>query len=247
MKKIGIVLLALFPLLAIGNISLRQESPKTGAADISTYVVDPQLQTLGMFWKDKSGNLIKNFQTLQQTLAADKRELVFAMNGGMFKKGLSPQGLYVENGKTFAPLDTVQKGYGNFYLQPNGVFYLTRSKRAVVVQTKKFVFADSIQFATQSGPMLVIDGRIHPVFVQGSKNVNIRNGVGILPDGKVLFAISKDRVNLYDFASFFLQKGCTQALYLDGVVSRMYLPAQGWDKPSDIDFGAMIGETRAVK
>ena len=247
MKKIGIVLLALFPLLAIGNISRRQENPKTSAADISTYIVDPQLQTLGMFWKDKSGNLIKIFQTLKQTLAADKRELVFAMNGGMFKKGLLPQGLYVEKGKTLASLDTVQKGYGNFYLQPNGVFYLSRSKRAVVVKTKNFVFADSIQFATQSGPMLVIDGRIHPVFVQGSKNVNIRNGVGILPDGKVLFAISKDRVNLYDFANFFLQKGCTQALYLDGAVSRMYLPAQGWDKPSDINFGVMIGETRAAK
>lgn len=247
MKKIGIALLALFPLLVIGNTSLWQEHTKASAADISTYVVDPKLQPLGMFWKDKSGKLIKSFGNLRQTLAADKQELVFAMNGGMFKKGLSPQGLYVENGKTLAPLDTVQKGYGNFYLQPNGVFYLTDDKQAVVVQTKDFVHTAGVQFATQSGPMLVIDSRIHPVFVQGSKNVNIRNGVGILPDGKVLFAISKDRVNLYDFANFFLQKGCANALYLDGVVSRMYLPALGWDKPSDIDFGVMIGETRAVK
>ena len=246
MKKNGIVLLAVLPLLVIGKYTIQPSELKTGDPEISSYTIDPRQQTLGFFWKDKAGNTIKNFQALQQSLAAENRQLVFAMNGGMFKKGLSPQGLYVENGKMLAPLDTVQDGYGNFYLQPNGVFYLTDDKRAFVVQTRDFVFADNIQFATQSGPMLLIDGKMHPKFTEGSTNVNIRNGVGILPDGKVLFAISKDKVNLYDFAVFFRQNGCKNALYLDGVVSRMYLPAQGWNQPSDIDFGVMIGETRAA-
>ena len=163
MKKNGIVLLAVLPLLVIGKYTIQPSELKTGDPEISSYTIDPRQQTLGFFWKDKAGNTIKNFQALQQSVAAENRQLVFAMNGGMFKKGLSPQGLYVENGKMLAPLDTVQDGYGNFYLQPNGVFYLTDDKRAFVVQTRDFVFADNIQFATQSGPMLLIDGALFTV------------------------------------------------------------------------------------
>ncbi|MNS90583.1 hypothetical protein D3C72_1246390 [compost metagenome] len=97
-----------------------------------------------------------------------------------------------------------------------------------------------MRFATQSGPMLVIDGKIHPAFDQTSQNVNIRNGVGILPDGKVLFAMSKSLITFYDFARYFQEKGCKNALYLDGGISKTYLPEQGYtDKTGD--FGVIIG------
>jgi uncharacterized protein YigE (DUF2233 family) len=88
--------------------------------------------------------------------------------------------------------------------------------------------------------MLVIDGNIHPAFNKASANLNIRNGVGILPDNTIVFAMSKAEINFYDFACFFKNLGCKNALYLDGLVSRTYLPEKGWIQ-EDGDFGVIIG------
>jgi uncharacterized protein YigE (DUF2233 family) len=88
--------------------------------------------------------------------------------------------------------------------------------------------------------MLVTDGQMHPAFRKGSPNLNIRNGVGILPDGSVVFAMSKSEINFYDFADYFMKLGCRNALYLDGFVSRTWLPEAGW-KQGYGDFGVMVG------
>ena len=90
--------------------------------------------------------------------------------------------------------------------------------------------------------MLVLDGQIHPAFKEGSKNLNIRNGVGILPNNKVVFAMSKSEINFYDFAKFFQNLGCKNALYLDGFVSRCYFPEKNWTQ-TDGNFGVIIGVT----
>ena len=164
------------------------------------------------------------------------------MNGGMYKKDNSPQGLFIEDGTVRAALDTTS-GVGNFYMKPNGIFYLTNDNRAAVCQTKAFINNGKIKFATQSGPMLLIDGQIHPAFKKGSANVNIRNGVGILPDSTVIFSMSRREVNFYDFAEFFASMGCKNALYLDGFVSRTYLPEENW-KQLDGNFGVIIGVTK---
>lgn len=242
-KTTGFILPAVLLIAAIGRYAFQPDGLKTAEPAFISYTVDPGKQTLGFFWKDKNGDNFEDFQRLKQALAQENKELVFAMNGGMFKQDLSPQGLYIEEGKILSETDTVQNAYGNFYLQPNGVFYLTNDNQPAIVQTTGFVFSENIRYATQSGPLLVIDGEIHPKFVKGSKNVHIRNGVGILPDGQLLFAMSKEKINFYDFASFFRQKGCKNALYLDGFVSKTYLPAQNWEQ-LDGPLGVMIGETR---
>jgi uncharacterized protein YigE (DUF2233 family) len=113
----------------------------------------------------------------------------------------------------------------------------------VICTTTDFINNGQINYATQSGPMLVIDGEIHPIFKEGSKNLNIRNGVGILPDKKVVFAMSKKEINFYDFANYFKKLGCKNALYLDGFVSRAYLPEKKWVQ-TDGNFGVMIGITK---
>jgi uncharacterized protein YigE (DUF2233 family) len=122
------------------------------------------------------------------------------------------------------------------------VFYISNDNKAGVTATEKFEEKD-IKFATQSGPMLLIDGEFHPAFNKGSSNLNIRNGVGILPNGDVIFAISSVPVNFYDFASFFKSKNCRNALYLDGFVSRAYIPEKNW-KQLDGDFGVLISVSR---
>jgi uncharacterized protein YigE (DUF2233 family) len=201
-----------------------------------SFVTDPA--NIHFYWKNDSGHVFGSIQNLKLFIEQKNQTLKFAMNGGMYRRDNSPQGLYVESGKTLARLDTAS-GAGNFYLKPNGVFYITKDNAAAVCQTDSFVDSGQVKFATQSGPMLLIDGKIHSAFKKGSLNLNIRNGVGILPDGRVLFAMSKQEVNFYDFAEFFQKMACKNALYLDGFVSRAYLPAEKWEQ-LDGNFGVII-------
>jgi uncharacterized protein YigE (DUF2233 family) len=237
-KRINLTL-AICVLVALTSF---QAKHSTTADRFLAYTVNLLKADLQLYWKNDSGQVYRSIGNLKADLKNKHKELVFAMNGGMFKADHSAQGLFIQAHKILSPLDT-SSGKGNFYLKPNGVFYLTDKHTAVVCSTPSFVCHSNISYATQSGPMLVIDGKIHPAFSKGSKNVNIRNGVGILPDGQVVFVLSKEQVNLYDFAAYFKSLGCKNALYLDGFVSRAYLPAQSWLQ-EDGSFGVMIGVTR---
>jgi len=205
-----------------------------------THIVDPAQGNLAFFWRDDAGQPYQNFSRLKQALARKNKTLVFAMNGGIFQENLTPLGLYIEQGKMQYRLSRRQQGYGNFYIQPNGVFYLTKSGQAHIVSTSEFELNSDIDYATQSGPMLLLDGEINPKFTEGSLSLRIRNGVGLLSDGRIVFAMSKSFVNFYDFADYFKQQGCEVALYLDGSVSRVYLPKK--NIRSDGLFGVIIGE-----
>jgi len=208
---------------------------------ILAYTVDPKTQDLQLYWKNDKGEILKSIKNLKAFVESKNLTLTFAMNGGMFREGFSPQGLFIQNNKTLAVLDTAD-GKGNFYLKPNGVFYITTDNTPIICKTTDFKDKGNIQYATQSGPMLIIDGQIHPAFKEGSTNLNIRNGVGILPDNKVVFVMSRTEINFYDFAEYFQNLGCKNALYLDGFVSRMYLPEKKWIQ-TDGNFGVMIGVT----
>ncbi|WP_108808305.1 phosphodiester glycosidase family protein [Aquimarina spinulae] len=244
MKKIigSIVILGTLVLLT-SFFFVKKSETQVKKSTFLSYEINPLQQELHFYWKNKNATNYKSFQNLKSELEKENKELVFAMNGGMYNKDLSPQGLYIENGKTKTRIDTSQSGYGNFYLQPNGIFYLTNKNKPVICTTKMFVRNEHIKYATQSGPMLLINGKIHPKFRKGSSNVHIRNGVGILPNGNLLFAISNEKTNFYDFASYFKQNGCKNALYLDGFVSRVYLPSKNWNQ-LDGNFGVIIGETK---
>jgi uncharacterized protein YigE (DUF2233 family) len=228
-------------LLTAGLISF---TIKKNSADdhILSYTVDLKTQDLQLYWKNDKGEILRTIQNLKTHVESKNLTLIFAMNGGMFKKDNSPQGLFIQNTKTLSPLDTTN-GNGNFYLKPNGIFYITADNIPFVCKTSDFPINVKINYATQSGPMLVIDGKIHSAFKEGSTNLNIRNGVGILPDNKVIFAISKKEINFYDFAKYFRSLGCKNALYLDGFVSRTYLPEKN-RMETDGNFGVMIGVTK---
>lgn len=239
--KLFIITILLVPLTDIGY------AQKTQANDsvFISYIVNPKKQDLKLYLKNNKQANFGSLQNLQQFLAVHKQKLLFAMNGGMYKPDGSPQGLFIENEKELNALDTTS-GNGNFYLKPNGVFYLTTDNKPMICKTVDFKNSGKIKYATQSGPMLVIGGQIHPAFKPGSTNVNIRNGVGILPDGRVVFAMSKTSVNFYDFADYFKNLGCKNALYLDGFVSRVYLPEKNWIQ-TDGGFGVIIGVSKKVK
>lgn len=223
--------------LVLMAYELNQSNPS-----ILFYTVDLKKQHMEFYWKDKDGEPLKSIQRLKEQVEQQGRTLVFAMNGGMFNRDYTPQGIYIQNHQTFASLDT-GSGNGNFYLKPNGVFYITDNNTPVICTTTDFIHKSNIKYATQSGPLLLVNGQIHPALTFGSTNLNIRNGVGILPNNNILFAMSKDEINFYDFAKFFQDLGCKNALYLDGFVSRTYLPEKNWIQ-LDGNFGVMIGVTQ---
>lgn len=239
-RKRNIIVLSLLILLTAGLISFTVSKDVVDDQIIS-HTVDLNAQNLQLYWKDEQGETLNSIQNLKSFLARKNQTLIFAMNGGMYKQDYTPEGLFILNKETLSPLNTAT-GYGNFYLKPNGVFYITTDNIPVVCKTTDFKDNGEIKYATQSGPMLIIDGAIHSAFKEGSSNLNIRNGVGILPDNKVLFAMSKTEINFYDFARFFQKSGCKHALYLDGFVSRMYLPEKNWIQ-TDGRFGVLIGVT----
>jgi uncharacterized protein YigE (DUF2233 family) len=240
-SNFGISTAFLYLLIAVAFTSAK---PTTDNDKFVDYRVDLKKQELKFYWKDDNQQPFKSLQRLKDWLDTKGQKLVFAMNGGMYKTDNSPLGLFIEDANTITALNT-KSASGNFYLKPNGVFYITTDNEATICTTENFKANPKIKYATQSGPMLVSSGQIHSAFKEGSANVNIRNGVGLLPDGKVMFVMSKTEINFYDFAEYFKEAGCKNALYLDGFVSRTYLPDQNWTQ-TDGNFGVIIGEN-AVK
>jgi uncharacterized protein YigE (DUF2233 family) len=168
-----------------------------------------------------------SFNAVEEALAAKGETLGFGMNAGMYHPDLRPVGLYIEEGVEKTPLVT-REGPGNFALLPNGVFCIGAGLR--VIESLAYQAAPpKCRFATQSGPMLVIDGALHPKFMVGSDSLHIRNGVGTSDDGQTAyFAISNQPVNFYDFARLFRDKlRVKNALYLDGAISRLLAPEIG--------------------
>lgn len=210
------------------------------------FIVKVKKSDLRFFWNDPSSKLAyRNFFQLKNTAKqAYERELIFATNGGMFEPSGAPKGLYIEAGDTLVPLDTISErvGYLNFYLQPNGVFGIDKRGAAHVMTTQEFrLQKPELEYATQSGPMLVIDNKIHPAFTRGSRNKYIRSGVGIIDTDHIVFLISNRPVNFFDFATLFRDYfGCKNALYLDGAISEMYLPPLKREKLEG-NFGPIIG------
>jgi uncharacterized protein YigE (DUF2233 family) len=184
-----------------------------------------------------------SFAALVTGLEPTGLTLDFAMNAGMFHEDLAPVGLYIENFQQKARIVT-SDGPGNFGLLPNGVFCVGDS--FAVIESRAFKAAPpACRYATQSGPMLVIDGALHPSFVRESDSYNYRNGVGVAEDGRAIFVISNDAVNFHAFARYFRDiVGVKNALFLDGSVSRLYAPELDRD---DIGFpiGPIVGVVTA--
>lgn len=167
---------------------------------------------------DASGNPYGNLSAL-----AKVEPFVFATNAGMYHEDLGPVGLYLEDGREMSPLN-LGDAPGNFFMKPNGVFYVDRAGHAGVVESGTFV-ASGIKpaLATQSGPMLVIDGSLHPRFEQDGASRYIRNGVGTNGGKQVIFAISRQPVSLGSFARLFRDElGIRNALFFDGAISALH-------------------------
>jgi uncharacterized protein YigE (DUF2233 family) len=169
-----------------------------------------------------AGKRLESFEALRASVERQGRTLDFAMNAGMFHADFRPVGLLIAEGKSLAPINRAS-GYGNFYLQPNGIFLIDEDgARVLATQVYRNV---EPRLATQSGPLLLDRGLIPNIvaFRPGSTSRFIRNGVCAPTPQQVAFVISDDPVTFFEFAQFFRdQLGCRDALYLDGSISSLY-------------------------
>ena len=183
--------------------------------------VRPREERLQLFLRDKAGEADGSFRAVE----AEHGPLAFGMNAGMYHADRSPVGLFLQDGAELAPLVT-SDGPGNFGMLPNGLLCLN-DEGAFVLESRDYAAGGGdCASATQSGPILVLDGTLHPRFLPDSDSLHIRNGVGTSEDGgRAVFAISRQPVNFYDFARLFRDGlGLPDALYFDGSISRLHAP-----------------------
>ena len=193
--------------------------------------------TVRTYLKDDGGFMLESFS---RAYAFDTC-LVGLFNGGMFMEDLRPLGLYVEGGKVIREVNRRQ-GSTNFYMEPNGIFGVTWLGHAAVISTASYTGEEGFAYATQSGPMVVIDGKVNPKFNRWSESVNRRSGVGIRTDGVLVFILTNESINFYDFAQLFIAEGCMDALHLDSCISGLWYGER--DYGSSDGFGPMIGVRR---
>ena len=229
-RKIAFVLAAATSLVV--NSALAEPPPcRAMEYDRNAYTiceVDLLKHTVRLYWKRSNGTPYAYLSALPRALEGEAGRLLFATNAGMFDPTLKPVGLYVQARQELVHVNT-KSGYGNFHMKPNGIFYIS-ADRAAIAETGAFLRQrPQAELATQSGPMLVINGRLHPRFDRRSTSLKARDGVGVRPDGKVIFAISQGEVSFDAFARLFRDGlNCPNALFLDGgSASSLYAPSLG--------------------
>jgi len=225
-RRLGLAVGALvaMTLPAVADLCERRAFEGTGYA-VCTVTGDRQ-DRLRLWLDDDSGKTLGDFTAVRRTLGPGE-VLGFAMNAGMFHPDYAPVGLYRSGGVERGQLVTAGGG-GNFGMRPNGVFCVGAKAPFQVIESRRFAKANpACRLATQSGPMLVIDGALHPRFDATSTSRYIRNGVGVSRDMKTAWFVISDRaVTFHEFARFFRDElGARNALYFDGSISRLYAPA----------------------
>lgn len=226
--------------------SLRESACKEATFEGARFthcIADPVKHHITTDLGRDDGKPYRSLPNLAGGRSADAALVAFAVNGGMFDGEGKPIGYYVENSVRIKPLSR-RDGPGNFHLKPNGVFFGSGGKWEIRTSDDFYAnVGDRPEFGTQSGPMLVIDGKLHPQISQDGPSKAIRNGVGIDTDGKAHFVISESPVSFGVLARFFRDQLKTpNALFLDGNVSALWDPATG-----RLDNGAPIGPLIVVE
>ena len=208
------------------------------------YVVarlDLNKDILALFQNGADGRPLKSFEALQVHLRRQGSELALGMNAGMFTTDFKALGLCISESVELVSLNKIS-GQGNFYWKPNGVFYVDGSG-AHICKTEEFK-AGQIKLATQSGPLLMWSGQIHPGF-KTSTSRKIRNAVGIQDTNRVVLVLSESRVTFYELAVLFRELGCRDALFLDGEICGLYAPQLG-RTDQNVQLGPMLAVVRKI-
>lgn len=204
-------------------------------------------ESLGLYWKGADGKPYQNFHGLRDALQAQGQTVVLATNAGIYAENRSPLGLHVENKVELRPLNHHKGSESNFALKPNGVFFIDDAGAKMLTTEAYEAQQPTPVLAVQSGPLLVIDGALHPKFKAESISFHVRNGIGVISPKEVVIVLANWPVNLYTFASFFSEVlKCANALYLDGTLSGLYAPAID-RTAAGLEYVGMLAVTRPLK
>ena len=244
-RSVFAALASLFPLACLSASPAWADcAPQT--FDGGRYTVcafDPARDDIRLFWKGVDDKPYGSLAALADALSARGERLVFAMNAGMFAEDQSPVGLYIENRVRLHAADT-RVGASNFHMKPNGVFWVGGGTAGVTETDRYLASSPPARYATQSGPMLVVDGEINPRIRPNGTSAKIRNGVGACGNGAIIFAIAEEPVTFDAFARLFRDGiGCSNALFLDGSVSSLYAPELKRDDELE-RIGPIVGVVR---
>lgn len=210
-------------------------------------VSQAQQAKLDLRWLDDSGKPLSDFGGLQKQLSQEGKKIVFATNAGIYERGPKPCGLTITASKTLVQLN-LANAEGNFFLKPNGVFYLDDTAGPGIAESSEYaVLKIQPRIANQSGPLLLRKGVIHPAFNANSPNRRQRSAVGVVTaTQEIVFVMSdredrtKGRVTFHQLSRFFLHLGCQDALFLDGDISQMITSPAPDTKFSPNTFAAMF-------
>lgn len=204
---------------------------------------DPAKHRIMTALANDDGTTFRSLASLAAGRPADAAPVAFAVNAGMYDEGGQPVGYYVENSDRLQPLSRAD-GPGNFHLKPNGVFFGSDGEWQVLDSDKFYhTVSDRPQFGTQSGPMLVVDGELHPEIAPDGESLKIRNAVGVDRSGRTHFVISEAPVSFGKLARYYRDVlGTQQALFLDGSVSQLWDPVRG-----RMDMGPALGPLIVVE
>lgn len=207
------------------QLSAGVRATDVSAHDFKTFVIDPSRHQLSLHWQNAQGLSFRSLKSVKQALSDKGQKVLAVMNAGIYDKKYRPLGLHIEDGQALRSIDR-RRGAGNFYLKPNGVFFVGK-KGAAIVRTSDFRLTDDMTLATQSGPLLFDQNGLHPAFIKNSKHKHYRNAIGVRKDGHIVFAMSTKPVTFWQLAHFLRDESkCEAGLYLDGFISQLWQQGQ---------------------
>lgn len=136
---------------------------------------------------------------------AEHSNALISINGGFFDHQFNPLGLRINHKKIENPLKRIS-WWGIFSIKNNHPY---------ISNVRHFNHDNEIDFAVQSGPRLLIKGKI-PSLKRGSAD---RSALGITEDGKVIILVSTNAaMSTKDLAHIMKSPplSCIDALNLDG-------------------------------
>ena len=154
-------------------------------------VCDPGNGRLELVAAARNEPAVRRLADFETSLGEQARQAAFAMNAGMYDENGRPIGLAIVDGRQVRAINR-RKGGGNFHLMPNGVFQVHRDGRAEIVTSDNWKPSPTIRIATQSGPMLVIDGK--KIVKDLPLNTPVELTVTIPKPGKVGYACAMDMI-----------------------------------------------------
>lgn len=228
--------------LTVGIAALSTSVCSAQESEIKSYPVDSTNERVRLYWQRPDGTPYGNIRSLLEDSIV-RSEILMVTNGGIYGTDRRPLGLYIENGRRLSPINLAE-GEGNFYIKPNGVFFL-KGGRAYIENSERFMDDPDITDAVQSGPLMIRNGAIHPRFKADSTSRKIRNAVGITRKGGIVFLFSPKPVTFYDFARHARKRyAIVDLLYLDGTISQMYTAPSDLPVPGRQAFVTMIAIER---